>query len=91
MVSRTRELESALGTGLKRIEDNEKETVVLQRRAIRIKADMNAGQKIGMADVEVLRPCPADALPPHAMDQVLGKTLRHAMTRGAYLKITDIE
>src|SRR5205823_7586903 len=32
MVDRTRELELALGNGIKRIEDNEQQTVVLQRR-----------------------------------------------------------
>lgn len=91
MVARTRELESALGTGLKRIEDNETETVILQRRAVRVRADMAAGQRIERADVELLRPCPIDALPPYTMNQIIGKTLRYAMTRGAYLKITDIE
>src|SRR5262249_53339138 len=36
MVDRTRELEAALGTGVKRVEENERETVVLQRRSIRL-------------------------------------------------------
>ena len=37
MVDRTRELEIALGSQIKKVEDNEKETVILQRRAIRAK------------------------------------------------------
>ena len=35
MVEKTRELELALGDGLKRIEKNELTTVVIQRRGIR--------------------------------------------------------
>ena len=34
MVSRTRELENALGSGIKRVEDNERETAVPQRRSV---------------------------------------------------------
>ena len=37
MVDRARELEAALGTGIKRIEENELDTVVVQRRSIRAK------------------------------------------------------
>ena len=35
MVERSRELESSLGNGLKVVEENEKDTVVLQRRSLR--------------------------------------------------------
>ena len=37
MVDRSRELESSLGSGIKEIEKNELETVVLQRRSLRLK------------------------------------------------------
>ena len=40
MIDRSRELELSLGNGEKKIEDNEKETVVLQRRAIRAKKNL---------------------------------------------------
>jgi len=91
MVNRSRELEAALGTGLKRVEDNEKETVVLQRRSIRLRADCTAGQRITADDVEMLRPCPIDALAPYATKKILGKKLRHDMSRGAYLRLNDFE
>ena len=35
MVDTTRELERALGTGIKTIENNEKDTAIIQRRSIR--------------------------------------------------------
>ena len=62
MVDRTRELENALGVGIKQVEDNEKETVVLQRRAIRTNTSLEAGSILTRDQLTVLRPCPADAL-----------------------------
>lgn len=91
MVERTRELENALGTGIKGVEDNESQTVILQRRAIRLARDMVAGEVIQTNDLEVLRPCPVDGLPPYRMDEVVGKKLRKAKVFGDYLKISDIE
>jgi sialic acid synthase SpsE len=91
MVERTRELENALGTGIKEVEDNESQTVILQRRAIRLVRDMIAGEVIQTNDLEVLRPCPVDGLPPYRMDEVVGKKLRKAKVIGEHLKISDIE
>ncbi len=75
MVDRTRELESALGSSVKKVEDNEKETVVLQRRAIRAKHNLVKGGIITVDDLEFLRPCPADAIPPYEVDRILNKRL----------------
>ena len=91
MVERTRELENALGNDIKKIEDNEKKTAVLQRRAIRLTRDLQAGQLITKNDLEVLRPCPADGLPPYRMNEVLGKKLRHDVKQGEHLTIANLE
>lgn len=91
MVERTRELENALGNGVKKIEENEAQTVILQRRAIRLVRDIVAGEVIQKEDLEVLRPCPTDGLPPHRMGEVLGKRVRHSLQRGQHLKMVDIE
>ena len=45
MVDFTRDLEASLGSGIKEIESNEKETVILQRRSIRAK-NIKAGDTI---------------------------------------------
>jgi len=91
MVDRTRELEYALGNGVKKIEENEVETSVLQRRGIRLVRDMAAGEVICREDLEVLRPCPADALPPYLIGEMIGKKLRYDMLHGQHLRVTDIE
>lgn len=91
MVDRTRELESSLGTGVKKIEGNEKETAILQRRAIRLKADLPAGAPLTRADIEVLRPCPEDAVRPYEIAKVVGRKLRHPMKAGGHLRWSDID
>lgn len=91
MVDRTRELEFSLGTGIKRIEDNEAQTAILQRRSIRMAHDLSAGTVIQKADMEVLRPCPVDALPPYRMSEVIGKRLRTDKAFGQHLTMNDFE
>lgn len=91
MVDRTRELQNALGAGIKRVEDNERETVVLQRRSIRAVADLGAGVTLRREHLEVLRPCPMDGLPPYRINEVVGKTLRRPVAAGAHLKWIDLE
>ena len=90
MVERTRELELALGPEEKRVMDNEDETVVVQRRAIRARRDLPAGHVIAEADLEVLRPCPADALPPYRIGELVGRTVGRAVTAGDVVRLEDL-
>jgi N-acetylneuraminate synthase len=90
MIDRSRELEAALGVGIKKIEKNELETVVIQRRSIRLKNDLEKNHIIKKEDVEMLRPCPLDALNPYQLEKILGKKLNRKINRGEYIKITDL-
>ncbi len=91
MVDRTRELENALGLDTKKVEDNEKETVVLQRRSIRAKKNLAIGDVIYESDLEFLRPCPEDALPPYELDNILNKKIVKGVEAGDYVKWTSIK
>lgn len=91
MVDRTRELELALGDGVKRIEANEKETVVIQRRSVRLVRELQASSLIDAKDLECLRPCPAGAVNPMDLSQVVGKRLLVNKPAGAELYWTDLE
>ena len=90
MVKATRRLEASMGTGVKVIEGNETQTVVVQRRAIRVRTDLPAGHLLTEADVECLRPCPADALDPRRLEAVIGRALANPVTAGKALTWPDL-
>lgn len=84
MVDRSIELHYALGDGVKVVEKNEKQSVVLQRRSIRATKSMNAGTVLTAEDIEVLRPCPEDAFPPYKAHLLLGKRLTNSINTGEH-------
>jgi len=86
MVERTRELEDALGNGKKIIENNEVETVIVQRRALRAKADLDVGSIIERDNIISLRPCPKDAIPPYKISEIVGKVIKVKIKKGDYIK-----
>lgn len=91
MVDRTRELEKSLGSKIKKIEDNEIETVVLQRRAIRANKDLSTGDIIKESDLVFLRPCPSEALPPYELEKIIGKKIIEPIKSGDCLKWKSIK
>lgn len=91
MVDRSRILERSLGSHIKKIEDNESDTVILQRRSIRLRFDLQPGKKLIDNDLILLRPCPHDAIPPYDLDKVLGRGILKSMKKGDYLRWSDLE
>jgi sialic acid synthase SpsE/dTDP-4-dehydrorhamnose reductase len=90
MVERARELEAALGDGIKRIEANEREAAVVQRRCLRLVHDLAAGALVGREDLVALRPAPQGSLAPPDIGLVVGRRLRHAKEAGAELRLDDL-
>ena len=72
MVKSTRELEDALGDGIKKVELNEIESSIVQRRGIRAAVAIAKGQTIRRGDISVLRPCPKEALGSDQISNVVG-------------------
>jgi N-acetylneuraminate synthase len=91
LVERARELEAALGDGVKRVEPNEQETVVVQRRALRATRDLHAGETIAAGDLFPLRPCPLDAVDPAHLGEVVGRRLRSNVPQDEALRWVDVE
>jgi sialic acid synthase SpsE len=89
MVQSSKELMNALGDGLKRIEGNEIETAVLQRRAIRATHDIPSGKIISVKDISFLRPCPEGAIPPYESKNIIGKITRKNILQGEHFKFED--
>ena len=90
MVDDTRLLESAMGSSMKKVEDNEKETVILQRRAIRLVITKQEGEVINLEDIQFQRPCPENAISVNDFSQIIGKKLSKNKDNGDYIKMEDI-
>ena len=73
MVDRSRLLELALGGTLKKVEENEKETVVLQRRSIRVIRDLKSDEILSRDDIEFQRPSPKDSISINEYKSIIGK------------------
>jgi N-acetylneuraminate synthase len=91
MADRTRELENALGVGIKQVEANEVETVVLQRRAIRASVPIRAGEALSREHLTLLRPCPASGIPPYELNRLIGMRVKKNMESGEHLRWIDLE
>jgi len=73
MVEAARNLEAALGSGVKEVEENERGTLIIQRRCIRASRHINAGTVLTREDLEILRPNTPGAFQPYDIGQVMGR------------------
>lgn len=90
LIERSRELELALGDGIKRVEENERDTVIVQRRSLRLVRDMAAGEAVAAADLEALRPSPAGAVAPYLLEEMVGRTLCRDKVAGDAIYAGDL-
>ena len=86
LVNRVRDLESMLGDGIKRIEKNEKETVIVQRRSLFAKNNIIKGKKIKKSDVIPLRPYISSALSADLIKDIIGRKANINIPKGNILK-----
>jgi len=91
MVDRTRELERSLGDGIKRIEPNERETVIVQRRCLRAARDLPAGTVLSERDLQPLRPAPSDGIMPFQVREVIGRLLKRSLRKGDHPTWDDLD
>lgn len=90
MVDRSRELELALGNGIKDIETNEKETVIVQRRGTYLTANKKAGEVINESDIEFLRPATNGIYLPYEKLDIIGKKLKIGKNKSEPLNKGDL-
>ena len=89
MVDRTRELELGLGTCEKRIEENERQSAIVQRRALYFKLPIELGEVLTAAHLEALRPAPIDSFAPNREHLVVGLKSPKSYQAGDVLVRTD--
>ncbi len=90
MVDRTRELERALGNPNKRINENEQQTVIVQRRCLRAARDIKAGESLTREMIDVLRPATPGAILPFEIPAVVGCRALDDIPSGRELYWTDL-
>lgn len=91
MVKASIEVWEALGDGIKKVEENEKNSRVVQQRSLFINKDLKSGMVLTREDIIPLRPIMADGIKPNELDKVIGKTLRKDITAGMHLRWEDID
>ena len=90
MVDRSYELFYSLGDGVKRIEENEKDAAIVQRRSLRATRDIFKGDIITDNDIESLRPMPVDSLAPFERKKIVGKKLIADIQKGQHFTLNHI-
>jgi sialic acid synthase SpsE len=90
MVDRTRELERALGSGDKFVVENERQTVIVQRRCLRAARDISTGEIFNREMIAVLRPATPGAIQPFEIEDVIGKKALVDLPAGKELCWVDI-
>ena len=75
MVDAAMELYAAMGDGIKRIEDNERDSVIVQQRAFYFTRNLRAGDCITREDIFPLRPLKKGCVYPYEVDKVVGRRL----------------
>lgn len=91
MVDRSMEVWEALGDGVKKVEENEISSRVVQQRSLYFNRSMNVGDIITREDIIPLRPIFEDAISPIRIDEVVGKRLNKKVLENSYIKWEDIE
>lgn len=90
MIQSSAQVFESLGDGVKRIEENERDTRILQRRAVRLNVDAGAGAVITRDMLTLLRPAPMDSIPPVRIGELIGKKLNKSVKEGEVVTWADI-
>lgn len=90
MIARSGELELALGSGDKKVADNERNTVVLQRRCLRAARELEPGETLNATTVDILRPATPGALLPEDLGRIKGRQVRRPLQAGQEITWADV-
>lgn len=91
MISRSSLLFESLGDGIKKVEENEVQARVVQRRAIRYNRKLRAGQILSRNDITVLRPAPRNSIPPNLIYDIVGRKLIKNVEANQISTLDDFE
>ena len=82
MVEAIRTLEKALGSPVKDLYGEERQTVILQRRCLRASKDIASGRRIREDMIDILRPAPRHSLKPTDKQMIIGRKAKVNLKKG---------
>ena len=85
MVDRSYELLVALGDGIKRVELNEEQSKIVQRRCLRVSNSLKKGHILTNKDLIALRPISENGFEPFEKNKLIGKELLENIEAGEHL------
>lgn len=91
MVNDSLSLQSALGDGVKRVEINELDSQIAQRRALRYRFSFTAGHVLRSEDLIPLRPAPPNSLAPYEANLVIGNRLTIDVNEQQTILLSDFK
>lgn len=91
MVDRSYELLSALGDGVKRVEPNEEQAQIVQRRCLRVTSDLKKGHILEENDFMALRPVSEGGFHPYEKVNLIGKELTEDINAGEHITKNNIK
>ena len=89
MIKSIRNIEIALGDGIKRPSASESKNIAIARKSIHIQNDLDAGHTITESDLVMKRP--GNGISPMKYDEVIGKTTTKALPADHLLSWEDIK
>ena len=88
MVNSIRNIEKSLGTDSKIVSPSEEKNLKIVRKSIHLKNDIMEGSRIKRKDLIMLRP--GDGISPMNIDKVIGRVVKHSLSKGHKLTKSDI-
>lgn len=89
MIERVRQLEKALGSRRKFVVEEERETVIVQRRSLHAARTIKGGERIKKSDIIELRP--AIGIVPKFKEHIIGKRVNKTISRNVAITFNDLD
>ena len=80
----------ALGNTIKKIEENEKETVILQRKCLRATKDILECEIITNNSIISQRPAPEGSMDPFLKEDIIGRKAKKNIKKGEHFNRDNI-
>jgi N,N'-diacetyllegionaminate synthase len=89
MVQCIRNVESALGTGIKLPSESERKNINIARKSIHLVKDVKAGHVLSLEDITAKRP--GNGLSPLFTKEIVGSIVKNDLLKDAMLNLKDLE